>query len=191
MGGKVFNYQKAEKLLDPKRQELIPIDRVLQLLDVNKEDIVSDLGCGNGYLTLPIAQKVNTNVVAVDLQAEMLELLEKRAMEANVGNVTLVQASLEKAGLDHHSMDKIVSAFVLHEVPELEKVMSDLHKALKPNGKWLILDWEAIEMEMGPPLHERISSGRMADLLDEKGFQTEVGYFNQGVYYIVAAKKEA
>ena len=95
MTGHLFAHHKASKLLDPKRQELVPVDKVLELLQLNSDDIVADLGCGNGYLTLPIAQKVETKVQAVDLQQEMLEYLKHRATEEQIDNIVYVKSSLE------------------------------------------------------------------------------------------------
>ncbi|XXM72075.1 class I SAM-dependent methyltransferase [Lysinibacillus sphaericus] len=186
--GHLFQHHKASKLLDPKRQEMVPVDKVLQLLQLKKDDLVADLGCGNGYLTLPIAEAVDTKVHAVDLQQEMLEYLQHRAGEAGAENIEYDKSSLEYLHFNKNTLDKIVSAFVLHEVPNLTKVFQDLSDMLKDDGLWLILDWEAVESEMGPPLEERIPSGELAQQLETAGFETEVGHLHPSVYYIVVRK---
>ncbi|OXS58486.1 methyltransferase family protein [Bacillus sp. V-88] len=188
MTGHLFEHHKASKLLDPKRQELVPVDNVLKLLQLKKEDIVADLGCGNGYLTLPIANKVETKVQAVDLQQEMLEYLKHRAGEENIDNIVYVKSSLEYLSFNKGTLDRAVSAFVLHEVPDLIKVFQDLHDMLKDVGIWLILDWEAVESEMGPPLEERIPSEDLERQLNSAGFKTTVGHLHPSVYYIVVRK---
>ncbi|OIU69633.1 class I SAM-dependent methyltransferase [Rossellomorea aquimaris] len=186
--GHLFQHHKASKLLDPKRQEMVPVEKVLQLLHLKKDDLVADLGCGNGYLTLPIAKEVDTKVHAVDLQQEMLEYLQHRAGEAGVSNIEYKKSSLEYLRFNKNTLDKIVSAFVLHEVPGLTKVFQDLSDMLKDDGLWLILDWEAVESEMGPPLEERIPSEELAQQLETAGFETEVGHLDPAVYYIVVRK---
>lgn len=186
--GHLFEHHKASKLLDPKRQEMVPVEKVLQLLQLKKDDLVADLGCGNGYLTLPIAKEVDTKVHAVDLQQEMLEYLQHRAGEAGVSNIEYEKSSLEYLSFNKNTLDKIVSAFVLHEVPNLTKVFQDLSDMLKDDGLWLILDWEAVESEMGPPLEERIPSGELSQQLETAGFETEVGHMHPSVYYIVVRK---
>ncbi|QTC40251.1 methyltransferase domain-containing protein [Bacillus sp. V3] len=186
--GHLFEHHKASKLLDPKRQEMVPVEKVLQFLQLKKDDLVADLGCGNGYLTLPIAEEVDTKVHAVDLQQEMLEYLQHRAGEAGVTNIEYEKSSLEYLSFNKNTLDKIVSAFVLHEVPNLTKVFQDLSDMLKDDGLWLILDWEAVESEMGPPLEERIPSDELAQQLGTAGFETEVGHLHPSVYYIVVRK---
>ncbi|PFA67387.1 SAM-dependent methyltransferase [Bacillus sp. AFS015802] len=188
MTGHLFEHHKASKLLDPKRQELVPVEKVLELLQLKVEDIVADLGCGNGYLTLPIAKQVHTKVQAVDLQQEMLEYLKHRAAEEKIDNIVYVKSSLEYLSFNQGTLDKVVSAFVLHEVPDLIKVFQDLHDMLKEDGLWLILDWERMESEMGPPLAERLPSVELEQKLHSAGFETETGYLHPSVYYIVVRK---
>jgi ubiquinone/menaquinone biosynthesis C-methylase UbiE len=188
MTGHLFEHHKASKLLDPKRQKLVPVDKVLKLLQLRKDDIVADLGCGNGYLTLPIAKEVETKVQAVDLQQEMLEYLKHRAVEENIDNIVYVKSSLEYLSFNKGTLDRAVSAFVLHEVPDLIKVFQDLHDMLKDDGIWVILDWEAVKSEMGPPVGERISSRELERQLNSGGFKTTVGHLDPSVYYIVVRK---
>lgn len=48
-------------------------EELLDLLKLNERDHVADLGCGTGFLTIPIARIVNTDVHAVDLDGEPLK----------------------------------------------------------------------------------------------------------------------
>lgn len=182
----MFNYEKAGKLLEPSRKELIPTEKVIELLAIDKSHVCADLGCGNGYLTLPIAEKVNTDVKAVDIQPEMLELLSERAEEHKVFNIQYIEASLEEIPLGEDSLDRAVAAFVLHEIPNLAKTISDVKSFLKEGGKWLILDWEAVESPQGPPLHHRISSEKLEEMVKQQGFKTQSGHLHPSVYYIIA-----
>ncbi|WP_245183475.1 SAM-dependent methyltransferase [Lentibacillus salicampi] len=52
------------------------------------------------------------------------------------------------------------------------------------------MDWEAVESESGPPLEIGIPSEKMADLLKDNGFHTELFYPVPGHYTIMARKEK-
>ncbi|MCM3571395.1 class I SAM-dependent methyltransferase [Neobacillus mesonae] len=182
MTGHRFKPEKAEKLLDPKRQELIPPNKVIEILEIQVSDIVADLGAGNGYFTLPLAEKTNETVYAVDIEPKMLSFLKERAVQVNRQNIQYVQSDLENIQLNDHSVNKAVMAFVLHEIPDMKKAIGECKRILKDNGRLAILEWEAVESEMGPPLHERISSDSLKQFLLENGFQPKIISLNQAMY---------
>ncbi|KGX84187.1 class I SAM-dependent methyltransferase [Pontibacillus marinus] len=185
---KVFNYEKAEKLLDPKRQETVPVEEVFKLLQLEGKEKVADLGAGNGYLTIPIAKETSDRVTAIDLQFEMLELLEARAVDEKLTNIDRLQSSLESLNLPDGAYERAVAAFVLHEVPDLHQSLLETHRILTEDGSLLILDWERVEADQGPPLNHRISANHMAEQAAKAGFDVEVGHLNEEVYYIRATK---
>lgn len=63
------------------------IDVLVDAFDLNPEDLVVDLGCGTGQLTLPIASKVRA-VLGVDPEPDMLRRARQAANEVNVSNVS-------------------------------------------------------------------------------------------------------
>ncbi|MCA0172868.1 class I SAM-dependent methyltransferase [Bacillus sp. RAR_GA_16] len=183
MAGKRFKPGKADRLLDPKRKEIISPEQVFDHLQVKRTDHVADFGAGNGYFTVPLAE-VAEHVYAVDIEKQMLDLLKKRAIEAE--NIDYIVSSLEQINLADHVADKAVAAFVIHEVPDLKKAFGEFKRIIKPGQKLLVLEWEAIDMEMGPPLHERISSQKMKEIFEENGLKPEVHHFHEAVYGVMA-----
>lgn len=188
MTGHRFKPEKAGKLLDPKRQELIPPNKVLEILEIQVSDSVADLGAGNGYFTLPLAEQTKETIYAVDIEPKMLGLLKERANQANHQNIKYIQSDLENIQLKDNSVDKAVMAFVLHEIPDMKKAISECKRILKDNGRLAILEWEAVESEMGPPLHERISSHSLKQFLQVNGFQPNVISLNQTMYAVLVEK---
>lgn len=188
MAGEVFDPKKAEKLVEPSRQETVPVEKVLELLQLSGEEKVADLGAGNGYLTLPIAQETKDRVTAVDLQFEMLELLASRAEGEGITNIERMKSSLDSLNLPDASFNRALTAFVLHEVPDLHQTLKEVHRILMENSRLLILEWEKADGEQGPPKSHRIASNELAEKVAEEGFDVEVGHLNNEVYYIVASK---
>ncbi|MCA0988683.1 class I SAM-dependent methyltransferase [Guptibacillus algicola] len=183
MTGKRFKPGKADRLLDPKRKEIISPEEVISTLHLKNTDHVADFGAGNGYFTLPVAEAVQ-KVYAVDIEKQMLDLLEKRASAHD--NIEYVVSDLEDIQLPDHTVDKAIAAFVLHEVPDLTKAFAEFKRIIKPRQRLLVLEWEKIEMDMGPPVHERMSSETMKQIFIDNGLEPEVHDFHEAVYGVSA-----
>jgi SAM-dependent methyltransferase len=63
------------------------IDALVQAFELTGDDIVVDLGCGTGQLTLPVAGRVRA-VVGIDPQPDMLLRARQAAAERGVANVS-------------------------------------------------------------------------------------------------------
>ncbi|GAA0494058.1 class I SAM-dependent methyltransferase [Salinibacillus aidingensis] len=188
MSEKRFDPKKADKLIDPGRQEKVPQDKVVELLALSGDEKIVDLGAGNGYLTLPLARQTSERVMAVDVEDGMLTMLDQRAKEAGIRNIDRMISQIERLKFPDAMFDRAVAAFVLHEVDGIERTLKEISRVLKTEGKLLVLDWEAHESDDGPPLDHRIHSSRMKGFLENAGFKTEEGYLNSDIYYISAHK---
>jgi len=185
LAGHLFNSEKAGRLLDPKRKEYIAPEQVMSLLKINKNDVIADLGAGNGYFTVPIAKETTTNVYAIDVQDDMLQLLKKHARHEKVDNIEYILGDVEETSLPSQSVDKGIMAFVYHEVANPDAVLREIQRILKPDGKFLIVEWEAVESEIGPPLNERIPSKKLLEYINTRFKQTDLISFHSSVYGIL------
>ena len=180
--GHRFNPEKAGKLLDPQRKQIISTGTVMDLLGLGPDDVVADLGAGNGYFTVPIAAHTEKTVYAVDIEPKMLELLKEHAQIDHVSNIKYIQSNLENIPITDGEVEKILLAFVIHEVPDRIKVYKELKRIRKGIGKMVIIDWQAIESKMGPPLKERIPAAELKKELEENGFEVDIFDLNENVY---------
>lgn len=183
--GHRFNPEKAGKLLDPTRQEIISPETVMNLLELKSDDTIADLGAGNGYFTVPMAHKTNKEVFAVDIEPKMLNLLKEHAEQEKASNIIYLEGNLEEIPLENESADKALIAFVTHEVPDIVKMMEELKRVIKPAGKILILEWDVVDSKMGPPIHERIPSDQLKKQFEENGLHGEVHQINEQVYALL------
>jgi ubiquinone/menaquinone biosynthesis C-methylase UbiE len=128
-------------LTTPLRRVVQDPRRILRGL-VAEGDTVIDLGCGPGFFTLPMAAMagVGGTVIAVDLQQEMLERLRVRADRTGASaRIRLHRCPAD--GLDLHCQADFALAFyMLHEVPGEEVFLRQVHAALKPNGRFLLVE---------------------------------------------------
>jgi SAM-dependent methyltransferase len=65
------------------------IDALVDAFQLSSHDLVVDLGCGTGQLTLPLAERVRS-VVGVDPEPDMLARARRAAAEATASNITWV-----------------------------------------------------------------------------------------------------
>ncbi|QTM99239.1 methyltransferase domain-containing protein [Sediminibacillus dalangtanensis] len=188
MAGELFSYQKADQLLNPEREEWVPIDQVIELLNLQGNEKVIDLGAGNGYLTIPIAEKTDDRVVAVDVQQEMLEQLADRAVDQGLENIDRMPSGIDYLNFPDNSFQRGVAAFVFYEVNELEQALQEIHRVISEDGRLLIIEWEKSNHEEGPPLDVRLPKEALQEKLENFGFSVTNGNLNSNIYYMVAEK---
>ena len=66
------------------------VDRLADLVGLDRSSTVIDIGCGTGQLTIPLAERAGT-VIAVDPLAEMLEAGRARAVAQELTNIRWLQ----------------------------------------------------------------------------------------------------
>ncbi|MCL2781414.1 MAG: class I SAM-dependent methyltransferase [Actinomycetia bacterium] len=126
-----------------------------------------DVGCGMGYFTIPMAELVGDRgqVVAVDLQPQMLAGLAETARRAHRANITPQQADRDSLNIDRWSgaVDFALLFMVLHEVPDPGRLVRQVRQALAPAGRLLFA--EPIG-HVGPAAFRRSRS-----MIEEVGFR--------------------
>jgi len=140
-GGGVCPAEHAGWLATPLRRLLQDPRRILDGL-VAAGDTAIDFGCGPGFFTLPMAELVGPGgrVVAVDLQAGMLDRLRLRAERAGLSSrVTLHRCEPDAVG-ELPVADAALAFWMVHEVPNVTRFLSEVAGALKPGGRFLLVE---------------------------------------------------
>ncbi|MEP6495490.1 MAG: metalloregulator ArsR/SmtB family transcription factor [bacterium] len=111
---------------------------LLALLDLLDETwVVGDLGCGAGHIAEALAPCVG-RVIAVDESGPML-VAAKTRLESH-SNVELRVGTIESLPIDDAALDAAVLFLVAHFITDPTKVMREIRRVLKPNGRLLIVD---------------------------------------------------
>jgi ubiquinone/menaquinone biosynthesis C-methylase UbiE len=106
--------------------------------------VVGDLGCGTGQVSAALAPFV-TRVVAVDGSAAMLQAAKKRLQ--GFDNIDLRRGDLESLPIDDARLDAATLMLVLHHVPEPERALAEVSRALKPRGRVVLVDMQPHDRE--------------------------------------------
>jgi 2-polyprenyl-6-hydroxyphenyl methylase/3-demethylubiquinone-9 3-methyltransferase len=93
---------------------------------------VLDLGCGGGFMAEPLARR-GARVTGVDPSAASLEAAGKHAKTQGL-DIIYRQGVGEAIPLETGSMDRIVCVDVLEHVQDIDKVLSEVRRVLRPKG---------------------------------------------------------
>jgi SAM-dependent methyltransferase len=139
----VMGYQGADWLERTERDDEEAPDVALSVLKIPKGATVADIGAGSGYITERLAARVGPagRVLANDVQPQMLELLARRLARKKIGNVTLVQGTIDDPKLALESVDLALMVDVYHEFSQPQAMLRHLRQALKPGGRLVLLEY--------------------------------------------------
>jgi len=139
----VMGYQGADWLERTERDDEEAPDVALGVLKIAKGATVADIGAGSGFITERLAVRVGPGgkVLANDVQPQMLELLARRLARKKIGNVTLVQGTIDDPKLAPESVDLALMVDVYHEFSQPQAMLRHLREALKPGGRLVLLEY--------------------------------------------------
>ena len=103
---------------------------------------ILDLGCGPGFFSMELAQMLNEqgHITALDLQQGMLDRVKKKVIGTSLEDkITLHKCDKDSLNLIG-KFDFAFSFWVIHEIPDKERLFSELKSVMKPNGKVLIVE---------------------------------------------------
>lgn len=137
--------ERAGLLLLEARDDLERPDITLDLLGLKDGDLVADIGCGNGYYTLRLAERIapHGHVFAIDVQQGMLDQLEARMQEAGIRNVYPILGAFEDPYLPTGKIDWMLLVDVYHEFSDPQAMLARMREALAPDGKVALLEYRA------------------------------------------------
>jgi SAM-dependent methyltransferase len=103
-----------------------------------------DLGCGGGHVGFRLAGQV-AEVVALDLSAQMLEVVGQEARRRGLANLVTRQGAAEALPFDDASFDLVVSRFSAHHWHDFPAGLKEARRVLKSGGTAVFMDVVAPE----------------------------------------------
>ena len=122
-------------------REMAYRSQAVQALRLRPGDTVVEVGCGTGLNLALLCRSVGTTgrVIGIDLTDQMLEQARHRIERNGWSNVELVHTDAASYEFPSGTAG-IISTFALTLVPEYEHVIKRGTRALRPAGRFVVLD---------------------------------------------------
>jgi len=150
------------------------------------DDMVLEIGCGNGFTSRMIAKCVDS-LVASDMSSQMLK--EARKKLKRFKNVSLRMEDCYSLSLDSKSFDCVLFANVIHIVRDPVRVLIEARRLLKKSGRLIVVDYTSHGLtakakkammkrymdRWGPiPIHSfAVTPENLKELAESAGFEVE------------------
>jgi predicted methyltransferase len=159
---------------DPKRDENLQINRVMDLLKIKQGSAVADIGAGSGWFTVRAARRVGTKgkVYAVEINPKFLQHIERRAAEEQLSNIQTVLGKEDDPLLPVDCLDAVLVLKTYHEIAQPIQLLSRLRQSLRPDALLGIIDKNGNGKDHGISKRTVINEAKEAgySLVDEYDF---------------------
>ena len=114
----------------------------IQKITLPVNGVVADIGAGTGYYSFKLSAKVpKGKVFAVEVQDEMISYLRNKKLLLKDSVVEIVKGSNHSPNLPDNSIDLAIMVDVYHELDFPAEMLQAIRKALKQNGKLLLIEF--------------------------------------------------
>ena len=165
----------ADWLVRPERESEEQPDRALDLIGVTKGSTIADIGAGAGYITWRLAERTGPagRVYANDIQPAMLDLLRRNMRERKLDNVEPILGSVDDPHLPADTMDLVILVDVYHEFSEPQKMLRGIRKAMKTDGRLVLLEYRAEDPKVPIRPEHKMTVAQVRAELEPEGFRLD------------------
>jgi ubiquinone/menaquinone biosynthesis C-methylase UbiE len=181
-----FSPQHAERLENAERYKLLEPEKTLARLGLKAGMTFVDIGAGTGFFSRAAAEIVGKAgvVYALDMSEEMVGILKHNGVR---DNMRILKSEEYRLPLSDGVGDVALLSTVLHENPDVRKLLTEVTRVLKPSGTILIIEWKKQDEEMGPEKAERLGVEELLPQLDSYDV-IQQGDLTPSHYYLVIRK---
>lgn len=148
---------------------------VVAACEVKPGMVVADVGAGSGLFTQLFSTAVgpNGNVYAVDISDEFVDAIRKRCAEKEIKNVEAIVCTPDDAKLPEGEVDLVFICDTYHHFEFPQKTMASIHKALKPGGRVVVVEFKRIEGESSEWTLKHVRAGQdvFTKEIEDAGFK--------------------
>jgi ubiquinone/menaquinone biosynthesis C-methylase UbiE len=133
----------AASLANPERDQTQKPGQLIRDMGLKEGMTVADVGTGVGYMLPFLSRAVGPQgkVIAEDIFDDFLQGARDRVENLKLTNVSFVKGTDTDPNLPEGKLDQILVLDVYHHFDFPEKMLAALHKALKPDGRLIVVEY--------------------------------------------------
>ena len=149
---------------------------VLDRVGMQPGETILELGPGPGAFTVDAAKLLGPDgkLIAVDIQPEMIEQVNRRVAQAGLTNVETRVASAYGLPIEDGSIDRVFMVTVLPEIPDPVRGLQEVRRVLKAGGLF-----STTEEYLDPDYPRRVTTIKWAEAA---GFELVERFGNMWLY---------
>ena len=152
---------------------LIEIPIMKEMLPILKDKTILDLGCGAGDMDKYFIENGAKSVLATDISVNMINIANTVNKDEKIEFKVLKMEDLETV---NQKFDIVYSSLAFHYIEDFNKLLSDIHNLLNPNGM-LIFSQES-PINTATNKEDKDKSNKIE--IDGKQYQLLHGYCKEG-----------
>jgi len=137
---------------------------IAKKLELGPGMAIADIGAGTGFFAELFAESVGAagRVYAVEVSPRFLDHLRQRARDRGFKQIEVVEGGERSVRLEDASIDVAFLCDTYHHFEYPQAILASLHRALRPGGRLVVVDFEKIEGTSQEWILEHVRAGRQA-----------------------------
>ena len=108
---------------------------MVNLMNINENDLVLDIGCNTGYLTFEIAHLTNCKIIGIDINKNMIRQANRiKSKDSFSKKIYFKLMDARKLKFKDKSINKVVCGGSLAFIDKKEIALKEIYRVLKPWG---------------------------------------------------------
>jgi SAM-dependent methyltransferase len=120
--------REPDAVFVPSPQDVV--ERMLELAEIKKTDVVYDLGCGDGRIVVTAARNYGCRAVGVDIDKECVKLAQENVLKNKVGE----QVTIKHEDIFHIDVSQ-ADVVMLYLLPNVNEKLIPRLQSMKPGAR--------------------------------------------------------